>query len=144
MLRSHHVLLTMLVSVGVLSACSEGPANGAAPASAAAQKEEPVVEATPAQLVKAYEENTLAADELYKDKKVKITGKVGDINTDMMGYPYITMQAGPNQFMLPQFSFDKEQSTSLAKLKKGSQVTVICTGSGDIAKTPMFTKCELQ
>lgn len=151
MIRTQPALLCLLIAVGAIPACSDGPANGAAPASAAATaaqaneepKAEPIIQATPSELVKAYEENTVAADELYKGKQIKVTGKVADISTDMLDNPYITMQGG-NQFMPPQFSFDKEHKADLAKLKKGKSITVICTGGGDIAKTPMLKDCKLQ
>lgn len=94
-------------------------------------------------LAKAYDENTVAADQAYKGKLIKITGIVADINTDFSGDPYITMKGGINQFMEPQFKFDKSSINELAGLKKGSKLTIVCTGNGDIAKTPMLEDCVI-
>ena len=91
----------------------------------------------------AYNENTVAADQKFKGKKFKISGTVVDINTDFMGDPYITLRGGVNQFMEPQFGFEKSDAAQLANLKKGSKVTLICVGKGDIAKTPMSGSCSL-
>ncbi|WP_206199408.1 OB-fold protein [Parasulfuritortus cantonensis] len=95
-------------------------------------------------IAQAYEENTVAADQKFKGKRFKITGTVADINTDFMGDPYVTLKGGVNQFMEPQFGFDKSSSTQLANLYKGATITLVCTGKGDIAKTPMWDSCTLQ
>ena len=94
-------------------------------------------------IAKSYNENTVAADQKFKDKKFKVIGTVADISTDLLGDPYVTLRGGVNQFMEPQFGFEKSDSAQLAKLKKGSKVTLICTGKGDVAKTPMSGSCSL-
>jgi hypothetical protein len=97
---------------------------------------------TAAQLASAYDSNTVAADQQFKGKQYKVTGTVTAINTDFRGRPYITLQGGANQFMEPQFSFEDAKDPAIAKLQKGSRVTLACTGRGDIAKTPMSEGCQ--
>ncbi len=97
---------------------------------------------TSIQLAEDYEENTLAADQKYKGKQFKVTGRVADINTDLFGDPYIMME-GTNIFMQPQFAFDKDAGEQLAKLRKGMKLTLACRGKGDIAKTPVSDKCQI-
>lgn len=89
-----------------------------------------------------YEANTVAADQKYKDKMFKITGRVSDINTDFTGDPYITM-GGTNSFMQPQFSFNKDSLGQLAKIKKGMTLTIACKGRGDVVKMPVSGDCQL-
>jgi hypothetical protein len=96
---------------------------------------------TSIQLAKDYEENTVAADQKYKGKKFVVTGTVSDINTDIMGRPYVTLR-GTNEFMAPHFSFDKSAGDQLAKLRKGVKVTLACEGAGDMAKIPMSEDCQ--
>ena len=108
-----------------------------------AKIEGPLLVVTATDIASAYNENTVAADQNFKGKKFKVSGTVTDINTDFMGNPYVTLQGGVNQFMEPQFGFDKSASAQLASLKKGSVVTLICTGKGDVAKTPMSGSCSL-
>jgi hypothetical protein len=91
----------------------------------------------------AYDENTVAADQRFKDKQFKVKGTVTEISTDIMGDPYITLK-GTNMFLEPQFKFDKDATEQLAQLKKGMSVELICTGRGDIAKTPMSDDCFMQ
>lgn len=90
-----------------------------------------------------YSENTVAADQIFKGKKFKVSGIVTNISTDFTGDPYLTLRGGENQFMEPQFSFDKSDSSQLANLRKNSKVTLVCIGKGDIAKTPMSGSCQL-
>ena len=98
---------------------------------------------TASEIARAYSENTVAADQQFKGKKFKVTGTVDDISTDIMGDPYVTLRGGVNQFMEPQFSFDKSASDQLASLKKGAKVTLVCTGKGDVAKTAMSGDCMM-
>jgi hypothetical protein len=97
---------------------------------------------TVAELVRAYDENTVAADAKFKDKEFQVSGTIDDINTDIIGNPYVTLRGG-NELMPPQFGFDKGSNEALAKLKKGMKVTMVCTGQGDITKTPVSGNCSL-
>jgi len=103
---------------------------------------EPMKAYTSAKVAQDYDDNTVAADMQYKGKRVKVSGRITDINTDFLGKPYLVL-AGTNQFTGPQFKFDKSDMSSLATLKKGAQVSVVCIGKGDVVKTPMFEDCEL-
>lgn len=131
---------------------SKDDSGGAAAATAASGSDSaeqaalaaPLMDVTADELAKAYDANTVAADQRFKGVRFKVHGTVGDINTDMFGNPYVTLHGGVNEFMEPQFQFDESQKGELAKLKKGAVVTLICTGQGDVAKTPMSDSCTLQ
>ena len=73
-----------------------------------------------------------------------IRGTVANINTDFAGNPYVTLEGEVNQFMEPQFGFHESASAKLVNLRKGSVVTLFCTGKGDVAKTPMWDSCSFQ
>ena len=98
---------------------------------------------TASEYAAAYEANTVAADQQFKGKKFKVSGTVSDINTDFMGDPYLVLRSSGNPFMGPQFGFEKSDAAQLAKVSKGSRVTMVCTGKGDVAKTPMAGDCTL-
>ena len=80
---------------------------------------------TASALAAAYEQNTVAADKLFKGKKFKVTGTVRDISTDLFGNPYLTLRGGVNQFMEPQFSFDNGASDELGALRRGMKVQLV-------------------
>lgn len=109
-------------------------------AQAKAEKLKAEIAALPAvtsrDLAHAYDENTVAADQRFKGKKFKVTGIVTDINTDLTGSPYVTLD-NSDGFLEPQFELLKSENNDIAKLKKGQQLSLLCVGRGDIAKIPM-------
>lgn len=108
-----------------------------------AQPEAPPVEVTPAELAKAYEENTVAADDMYKGKTLRISGTIDNIATGLTDEPYLVMKGG-NPFQAPQLHFGKDHRSSIAKLKKGQKIVAVCKGAGDVIKTPMAKDCVLE
>lgn len=88
-----------------------------------------------------YEANTVAADQKYKGKSFKVTGKITDINTGVTGNPYIVL-AGVNMFLGPQLHFSKDYLQAISTAKKGMTITVLCEGGGDVVKTPMLQDCH--
>jgi hypothetical protein len=159
LLRKGHSVLArvigfawLILSLLVVLGSSSGPTSGttgpsqastssSAPAPAAAPAE-PLKSFTSKQVATSYEENTVAADMQFKGKRVQVSGRITDINTDFMGNPYLVL-AGANEFLGPQFAFDKSDMSVMAALKKGATVSVICTGKGDVAKIPMFKDCVM-
>ncbi|HGO9723690.1 TPA: hypothetical protein ACLECI_002299 [Pseudomonas aeruginosa] len=103
--------------------------------------EEPLHEYTAQQLAQAYDRNTVAADQQFKGKRFKVTGVVDSINTDLFGNPYVTLRGGVNQFMEPQFQLDEAHANYAAGLQSGMRISLLCTGRGDTAKTPMSKDC---
>jgi hypothetical protein len=159
LLRKGHSVLSRIIGFGwlilsllvVLGSSSTPTAARTAPAQQASTSStapapvapvEPLKSFTAKQVASSYEENTVAADMQFKGKKVKVSGRITDINTDFLGRPYLVL-AGTNDFMGPQFGFDKSDMSVMATLKKGATVNVICTGKGDVAKVPMFEDCEM-
>ncbi|HCF2658099.1 TPA: hypothetical protein NIB10_005811 [Pseudomonas aeruginosa] len=110
------------------------PAKVAAPVT-------PLFEVSAQQLAQAYDRNTVAADQQFKGKTFKVTGVVDSINTDLFGSPYVTLRGGVNQFMEPQLQLDDAHANYAAGLQGGMRISLICTGRGDVAKTPMSKDC---
>jgi flagellar basal body-associated protein FliL len=145
--------IVALIAIGIIVASNTDKPAAAMPAAVQAQAPaQPVAQAAPqaelqtfsaADLVRAYGENTVAADELFKGKRFKVQGAVGDINTDFMGDPYLTLDGGGNPYMKPQFAFSASDKAALANVRKGQRVTLACTGNGDMAKMPMSKDCTL-
>ncbi len=132
----------------VAMASGERPSGkAAAPTTSQSQPAEvaapvvPVFEVNTQQLAQAYDRNTVAADQQFKGKRFKVTGVVESINTDLFGNPYVTLRGGVNQFMEPQFQLDDAHANYAAGLQSGMRISLICTGSGDVAKTPMSKGC---
>ncbi|MFJ2487846.1 hypothetical protein [Pseudomonas sp. NPDC087639] len=152
------IIIVVLFVIGFISNAMKSPEQKQAEAVALADAKKARAEAelekakqelastptvTASDIAVAYNENTVAADQKFKGKKFKVSGTVTDINTDFMGNPYLTLRGGVNQFMEPQFAFEKSEADSLASLKKGAKVTLLCVGKGDVAKIPMSGSCAL-
>ena len=74
-----------------------------------------------AELFKNYKEDKDKADTDYKGKFLNVEGVIHDINKDIDGKPYLTLNTD-DQFAKVQCFFDK--ATSIESLKKGQTVKV--------------------
>ncbi|PQJ76544.1 OB-fold protein [Polaribacter glomeratus] len=77
-------------------------------------------------LFRDYQDNEIAADEIYKGKKLAVTGLIDDIGNDVLDDSYINLKTGYIMGSV-QCYLDKK---IVAKLKKGQKVVVIgrCNG----------------
>lgn len=78
------------------------------------------------QLLKDFEDNELAADKLYADKTLKVTGVVEKIDTDLFDEDkYILRLTGGGDFEILSVNVEGLSQDELATLKTGQKVTVI-------------------
>lgn len=115
-------------------------ANQSQPARVAAPVA-PLFEVSAQQLAQAYGRNTVAADHQFKGKRFRVTGVVAR-SIPICSVTYVTPRGGVNQFMEPQFELNNAHAEYAAGLQSGMHISLICTGSGDVAKTPMSRDCE--
>ncbi len=86
------------------------------------------IELTAKALTKAYDENELAADEKYKNKLLKVAGKITDISETLGN---VTVQLEGHKFLQNVMcSFEESEKGNVAKLKKGQQTTLLGRGDG--------------
>lgn len=86
---------------------------------------------SPAELLSAYKTNGVAADGQYKDKWVRLTGRVDKVSKDITDTIYVTFK-GSEQFQIEsvQCFFDGKHTAKAASLRPGQTLTVVgkCTG----------------
>jgi len=138
-------LVGVVVFAGAVSAISQPALDGKAQADKGSQQDIAIapaapVEITARQLYRDYEANEVAADVLYKGKRLLITGEVATIQTDLMDEPQVLLKAG---------SFEQVMISGLSReaagaLGKGEAVSATCTGNGMILGAPVMRDCELQ
>lgn len=90
------------------------------------------IEVTAKDLLAAYDENTVAADNTYKGQLLKVTGTVGTIGKDILDTAYVTLTNGdPYALISVQCYFAKDNLDDVATLKEGDTVTITgkCDGS---------------
>ena len=100
----------------------------------------PAISVTASELEDAYAENTVSADARFKGRQLLVTGIVVSIDTDISDSAYLALQ-GTNPFLHTQAHLQESVRWKAGTLKPGAQVRLICTGNGDIVKTPMLKDC---
>ena len=100
----------------------------------------PEVKISADKLIEAYKDNEVAADEKYKGKKLLVTGKLSSIESGLDDEPII--QIGSDMF--PLVAAHGVSKRDAAKLKKGTDISVLCRGDGEVVSMPQLQDCALQ
>lgn len=125
-------------------AAKEEAAQAAAAASAAeAELTAGSLSVSSFQLFNAYQANEVAADNKYKGKKLLVTGVVASIDKGPFG-GLILRLATPNEFMSTMCDMETSEQSQLAGLSKGTQVRVLCTGTGMTLGSPSLDDCTFK
>jgi hypothetical protein len=135
---------TMLVVLAFLTRES-GNTPSAVRQQYASEEPEPVVAAINVSAVAlgdAYEANSVAADMRFKGQRLRITGDVHSISTDIFDHAVIELQS--SQFLSPQATLADSHKSRAAQIRTGQVVTLLCTGAGDVMKMPMLKDCSFQ
>ncbi|HZH44276.1 MAG TPA: hypothetical protein VEY50_09365 [Lysobacter sp.] len=99
------------------------------------------IKVTAAELFASYEANEVAADSQYKGKTLEITGKVAGIDSGMGDEPVVQLESS-NMFQHVQArGLSKDVAASLAK---GSKITLVCEGAGEVIGSPMLDDCRVR
>lgn len=85
--------------------------------------ETPALSVSAGQLYADYEANGVAADEKYKGKVLRVTGKVNSIDRDILETIYVTLQ-GDEYFGDVQCFFAEDHVRTASQLSKGQTITV--------------------
>lgn len=101
------------------------------------------VSVSPTGLQMDYKENTIAADEKYKNKPIQVNGEIKEINTNAFDEGVIILDAA-DEYSLPQFTLLSSEKSKAASLSIGQFVTLLCIGAGDVIKTPMANNCVIK
>lgn len=100
------------------------------PPAASRQGPQPAVQTAPAaieisaiDLVQAYKDNEIAADQRFKGKTLLVAGIVDTIGRDILNKPYVTFRSR-NEFRSVQAFFSDSNEGQLTALSKGSEVSI--------------------
>lgn len=88
----------------------------------------------------AYAANEVAADQLYKDKLLAVTGVIESIQSGLGGEPFVVLKTKQMFQGAQVHGLTKEVA---AALKKGDDLSVVCTGGGEAIGAPMLNKCRV-
>ncbi len=120
-------------STSTASTASEPAAAPAAPAA-------PPIEIGARKLWKEYDANEVSADDAYKGKRLLVTGTVTGIDKDLFDHIVVKLGGG-NEFQWVAATMLPSEKSTAARLSKGTQATVVCTGNGRIIGDPQLEDC---
>jgi hypothetical protein len=89
-----------------------------------------------------YAANEVAADNLYKGKSVRVTGRVLSVGKDGREAAVLNLVSG-NPVFQTMATLQTAQTQRAATLVKGTRVTVQCVGNGLMMKMPQLEDCSL-
>nr|WP_315220305.1 hypothetical protein [uncultured Flavobacterium sp.] len=92
-------------------------------------------------LTQEYKANVVSADEKYKNKKIAITGRIGNIGKDVMNNPYISFRGEFLEGVTCYFS--DENNKIISKLNKGEQITIIGECKGLTLTNVIIKDCKI-
>lgn len=101
------------------------------------------LETTATELISAYSENEVAANNMYEDKYLYITGTIDSIGTDITDTMYVTLTNGDEWSIdRVQCFFNDEYTNEVAALRKGDTVEIYGTCDGYMMNV-MIEDCVL-
>ncbi|MFN0291335.1 OB-fold protein [Pedobacter helvus] len=93
---------------------------------------------TAASLYSAYDTNEIDADNLYKGKKILVTGTINDIGVDVLGDGYITLSTAGYGDVQCIYS----EKSDASGYRKGTKVTLIGVCKGKTLGNVLITDCK--
>ena len=95
-------------------------------------------------LIVAYEENQVSADNMYKNKQLKITGTVKSIGIDVADRAFVMLADERNEYAIlgVQCYFDKDKQDTLSQLKEGDVITLTGKCEGKVVSVSV-KNCKL-
>ena len=104
----------------------------------------PVLHASVKDILLAYKNNEIGADNKYKGRQVEVSGIVIDIKKGLMGNMYVTMGTGAKyEIRKLQAFFDDSMSAALGQLNHGDRLTIVCEIDGLMVNV-LAKKCTIK
>jgi hypothetical protein len=100
-----------------------------------------IIKTSANELFKSYHENEISADDIYRNKKVILSGIIADINRGV-GEQYYIRFVLPDQFSSISAFFYTEYKEELAKLKRNQHYRVFCICDGMLMGSPTLKQCK--
>ncbi|MGV3617908.1 MAG: OB-fold protein [Fimbriimonas sp.] len=95
-------------------------------------------------VVRAYEENEVAANQSFRGQRWRVQGMVAEVGHDLADSPYVILSPNDGTQGKVQFTFDSSDQASLAVLRKGEVVTIEGSCEGRPLGQILFADSKLQ
>ncbi len=143
-------VIGILVVIGAMSGGNDSGSPSSSTASSGATAVPPV-DVTASTLSSAFQENEAKAQLTYKDKALRVSGTINDIDLDFSDKPVIKLR-GANDVQGMGISSDGKitdvsisglPNEAAADLKKGQKLTVVCHELGEVMGSAQLQDCSL-
>ncbi len=134
------ILIGLVPFIWLVSQCSTSPSD--LEQSQQTTDVLPMISVSASQLVKAYDENEVRAQQDYGNHILDVTGVVGSITLDITNDPTINFDVGGTLTGVS-VDFAEGQSQFVAELKKGQTITVRCNEISEVQGSPVLRQCVL-
>lgn len=144
------ILLTIiLASVGSETSTSNNVQvssdNTATVQNTPTERQEPEVTTTVKVVVNEFENNSLGAQANYAGKLVQVSGKVGSVDEDILGNPYVVIYDVTDQYNIHgvQCLVGRNNTDSLLSLSKDQKISVQGIIDGDFVFNVLMNDCSI-
>lgn len=138
------IVFVLLVIIGIFVGKDDKQQQATSNSETAAPAEPPI-EVTANELLNAYKNNEVAANQQFKGKNLLVSATVSSIDAGISDEPYLTLKAGSEyEFNQPQAHLADAEQNKAASLSKGQKIKLLCVGNSEIAGTPMLDNCSIQ
>ncbi len=122
-------LVLSLVFIGIQD--GENNSSNSFSLSPTTASSEQIMQVSIRDILSAYKDNEVGADNTYKGNIIQVTGIIDSVKKDVMDNLYVTIGTGA-QFEIPviQAFFNDSMNNQLGQLRKGSRLTVVCRVEG--------------
>jgi hypothetical protein len=143
-------LVTAAFFVQQISGCCCRPDDFAPPTASSARAPakprpkppEPEISVSAMELHEEYDKNEVLADELYKGKKLMVSGQVASIDKDLMDNIVLRLKT-KNMFQSVSAFTKPEMRSQVVRMSKGENTVVVCRGAGMIVGSPVLRDCTV-
>lgn len=102
------------------------------------------IEVSAEELWQAFSDNEVLAEQTYTGKHIKVTGIVSEINSkDFLSSANVLLKVDNALFSCVQCNFNTTNSSQLANISKGQQVTIVGV-CGDLSLNVHVNDCKIQ
>lgn len=89
------------------------------------KRNEPPLAVSAERLISEYKANEISADRDYKDRRLRVTGRVDHIGKDIIDSMYVTVGTGEEfELVSVQCFFDNDWGQRLSYLREGETITI--------------------
>lgn len=95
-------------------------------------------------MINTYEDNEVRADAIYKGKVLKVTGIVHSISSDLTDNAVVHLAPKGDEYAFTSVyaSGDNKFHNQAINLRKGTMITIICIGDGEVLGSPLLKNCR--